>query len=105
MDFHDTVVDESKWQAVRHGLQAAVLPPTGILPAREAVGQTLERIAPHAEQLGAGRALAGIERILDAGNSAERQRAVFEAERQDVRSVVAALAAESESAATAPTAA
>jgi glutamate---cysteine ligase / carboxylate-amine ligase len=91
---HDALIHESKWQAVRHGLDARVFAPEGLCSMREAVLHTLARILPHAEELGAGEYLEGIERIVDEGNSAERQLDVFEAER-DVAAVAAAIVEES----------
>jgi carboxylate-amine ligase len=93
-DLHDTLVQEAKWQAVRHGLDAHVATPGGVLPVREAVAHTLERIAPHAAELGGAAHLAGVERILAGGTSAERQVAVFEAV-ASTRAVTASIAAES----------
>jgi len=66
----------------------------GTVPLRDAVMQTLERIRPHADELGASAYLAGIERIVAEGNSAERQLAVFAGE-GDVASVMAAVVDES----------
>jgi glutamate---cysteine ligase / carboxylate-amine ligase len=91
---HEALLHESKWQAVRHGLEARVFAPDGFGPVREAVTRTLERIRPHAEELGGCDYLAGVERIVTEGNSAQRQLEVFAAER-DVAAVAAALVAES----------
>ena len=91
---HDALIHESKWQAVRHGLAAQVVTRDGTVPVRDAVMQTLERIRPHADELGASAYLAGIERIVAEGNSAERQLAVFAGE-GDVASVMAAVVDES----------
>jgi gamma-glutamyl:cysteine ligase YbdK (ATP-grasp superfamily) len=84
---------ESKWQAVRRGLDARVFTPNGFAPVRDAVASTLERIAPHAEELGGAAHLRGIERILTDGNSAERQVAAFDAV-GEVVAVAAGLVAE-----------
>jgi glutamate---cysteine ligase / carboxylate-amine ligase len=90
---HDALIDESKWQAVRRGLDARVFTSHGFAPVREAIARTLEHIAPHAEELGGGAHLRGIERILAEGNSAERQVAAF-ADEGNARSVAAQLVAE-----------
>jgi carboxylate-amine ligase len=90
---HDTLINESKWQTVRHGLEARVFT-ADPGPVRQAVARTLERIRPHADDLGASEYLAGIERIVAEGNSAERQLDVF-ADDHEVAAVVAAIAAES----------
>lgn len=91
---HDALIHESKWQAVRHGLAARVFTQDGSCPVREAVARTLERIRPHADELGGGAYLAGIERIVADGNSAERQLGVF-AGAEDIAHVVAAVVDES----------
>jgi carboxylate-amine ligase len=90
---HDELIRESKWQAIRRGLEARVYTPRGFAPVRDAVARTLERIAPHAEELGGAAYLTGIERILAGGNSADRQRAAF-ASGKDVVAVAAELVAE-----------
>jgi gamma-glutamyl:cysteine ligase YbdK (ATP-grasp superfamily) len=70
-----------------------VFTPQGFAPVRDAIARTLERIAPHAEELGGAAHLRGIEQILADGNSAERQVAAF-AEGGNARSVAAQLVAE-----------
>ena len=91
---HEALVHESKWQAVRHGLDAQVFAPIGLSTVRDAVARTLEQIRPHAEDLECAEYLAGIERIVSEGNSSDRQLEVFAAEK-DVTAVAAAIAAES----------
>lgn len=91
---HEALLHESKWQAMRHGLEARVFAPGGFGPVRDVVTRTLERIRPHAEELDCAEYLAGIERIIAEGNSAERQLDVFAAEK-DVAGVAAAIVAES----------
>ncbi len=93
-ELHEALIHESKWQAVRHGLDASVFAPGGFGPVRDAVAWTLERIRPHAEELGCLEYLAGVERIVAEGNSATRQLEVFAAE-GDVAAVAAAIVAES----------
>jgi len=90
---HDALIHESKWQAVRRGLDARVFTPHGFAPVRDAVARTLERIGPHAEELGGAAYLVGIEHILADRNSAERQVAAFAAA-GDVAAVAAGLVAE-----------
>jgi len=90
---HDALIHESKWQAVRRGLDARVFTPHGFAPVRDAVERTLERVVPHAEELGGAAHLLGIERILADRNSAERQVAAFDAA-GDIAAVAAGLVAE-----------
>jgi carboxylate-amine ligase len=91
---HEALIAESKWQAVRRGLEARVFTPDGVGPVRDAVARTLERILPHAEELRAADYLAGIERIVAEGNSADRQLDVFAAE-GDIATVAGSIVAES----------
>ncbi|MEX0891394.1 MAG: YbdK family carboxylate-amine ligase [Gemmatimonadota bacterium] len=63
-----------EWQAARHGLDARLMGPDGPVPVRDAIRRLLDHVAPTAEQLGDGAALAGVERILERGNAAERIR-------------------------------
>ncbi len=75
------MLDENKWLAARHGLEGEIVD----LPSSERVGtkvltrRLLERLTPHAEQLGAADALDGIRDLLERGNGASRQIVVYEA--------------------------
>jgi len=90
---HDALIVESKWQAIRHGLDARVFTPYGVAPVRDAILRTLDRIAPHAEELGSATHLARIEQIVAEGNGAQRQRAAFAAG-TDITAVAASLVEE-----------
>jgi glutamate---cysteine ligase / carboxylate-amine ligase len=83
------MLDENKWLAARHGLDQELvdLPRTKRVSTRELALRVLERIRPHAEELGSEGELAGIEDLLDRGNGASRQMVVYEAN-QDLREVV-----------------
>ncbi len=85
---------ENKWQAIRYGLEAAVLgadaAPT---PIRSQILRTLDELGDVASELESETALLGIERIVRAGNGAERQLAVFAAT-ADIRAVTRMIAAE-----------
>ncbi len=66
-------LEESYFQAGRHGLEAEILVPGGAtVPARELGRRVLEEAAPYA--VGGADSLALLERILVAGNGAEEQR-------------------------------
>jgi carboxylate-amine ligase len=88
------MVDENKWLAARHGLDGELVD----LPSRERVGtrelarRLLDRLRPHAEELGSAAELAGVEDLLARGNGAARQLVVHEAN-HDLREVVAEIAA------------
>jgi glutamate---cysteine ligase / carboxylate-amine ligase len=97
--FPPQMIDENKWLATRHGLGGELvdLPSRTRVPTRELVGRLLERLRPHAEELGSAAELAGIEDLLERGDGAARQRVVYEANhdlREVVAEIVAATAAE-----------
>src|SRR5918911_3574721 len=81
--------DENKWLAARHGLDQELvdLPKTKRVAARELALRVLDRVRPHAEELGSERELDGIEDVLDRGNGASRQLVVRQAN-NDLREVV-----------------
>jgi glutamate---cysteine ligase / carboxylate-amine ligase len=61
------------------------------VPVAQLIRRTLREIEPHARELGSDRELAGIAEILARGNGADRQRRVFNANR-DVTEVVREIA-------------
>jgi glutamate---cysteine ligase / carboxylate-amine ligase len=70
---------ESSFQATRHGLQATLLDRDAEpVPARDLANRTLELASAVADELECGAELATVQAILDDGNGAEQQRAVFE---------------------------
>ncbi|WP_347756965.1 glutamate--cysteine ligase [Agrococcus sp. ProA11] len=73
------LVRENKWRAARDGLDAtAIMDEEGTLqPVRDAIGETLERLAPIARDLGATRSIAAAGRVLARGGSAAQQRAAY----------------------------
>ncbi len=83
------VLDENRWLAARHGLDAELLDTAGGPPraVRDWAGELLEQLAPHARALGCAAELEGIEDLLRAGNGAQRQQMVFEANR-DLRELM-----------------
>ena len=88
------MLDENKWLAARHGLDAELVD----LPSSERVGakaltrRLLERLIPHAQDLGGEDALAGIRDLLERGNGATRQIVVYEAN-HDLNEVMAEIIA------------
>lgn len=70
-------LEESYYQAGRHGLDARLMVAGGSAePAREVGRRVLAEVRPYAAELGGEEALAEIERILREGNGADRQRRV-----------------------------
>jgi glutamate---cysteine ligase / carboxylate-amine ligase len=83
------MLDENKWLAARHGLdgQLVDLPKTARVPVVDLARRVMERMRPHAEELGSGTELDALEDILENGNGASRQLVVYEAN-HDLREVV-----------------
>ena len=88
------MLDENKWLAARHGLSGSLvdLPDIGRVPVPELAQRVLDRLAPHAEELGSTEDLEHVEDILENGNGASRQAVVYEAN-HDLREVVAEIVA------------
>jgi glutamate---cysteine ligase / carboxylate-amine ligase len=88
------MLDENKWLAARHGLSGSLvdLPDMGRVPVPELARRLLDRLAPHAEELGSTEDVECIEDILENGNGASRQAVVYEAN-HDLREVVAEIVA------------
>jgi carboxylate-amine ligase len=83
------MLDENKWLAARHGLEAQLvdLPKQERVPVPELTRRVMERLRPHAEELGSEADFDCLEDILDIGNGASRQRKVYDAN-HDLREVV-----------------
>ena len=83
------MLDENKWLAARHGLDAQLvdLPKQERVPVPELTRRVMERLRPHAEELGSEEDFDCLEDILDKGTGASRQRKVYDAN-HDLREVV-----------------
>jgi carboxylate-amine ligase len=88
------ILDENRWLAARHGLEAELVDHTSArrTGVRERTASLLERIAPHASELGCAEELEGIHDLLRAGNGALRQQMVYEAN-HDLRELMAEIVA------------
>jgi glutamate---cysteine ligase / carboxylate-amine ligase len=72
---HREALEESYFQAARHGLDANILFASERLePVREAAARVLEAVLPYGRELGGAESLAAVERILREGNGADEQR-------------------------------
>lgn len=72
-----SVIAANEWTVARYGLEATVMDPSreeGTEGVRDSIRRLLERVAPFAERLGDGAALAGVETILQRGNASDRIR-------------------------------
>jgi glutamate---cysteine ligase / carboxylate-amine ligase len=83
------MLEENKWLAARYGLQGELvdLPQSSRVAATELALRLVERLSPHAEELGCLRELETIEHMVERGTGAQRQLAVWRADR-DLRSLV-----------------
>jgi carboxylate-amine ligase len=88
------MLDENKWLAARHGLEGEIidLPSAERVSTKALTRRLLERLEPHAQQLGGADALAGIRDVLERGNGAARQIVVYEAN-TDLNEVMAEIIA------------
>jgi carboxylate-amine ligase len=84
------MLDENKWLAARHGLDGELvdLPKRDRVRTKDLVRRLIDRLHPHAEELGSADDFEGLEDLLDHGNGGTRQRVVYEAN-HDLREVVA----------------
>jgi carboxylate-amine ligase len=88
------MLDENKWLAARHGLEGEIvdLPSNERVTTKALTKRLLDRLTPHAQQLGSEDALGGIRDLLERGNGAARQIVVYEANR-DLHEVMAEIVA------------
>jgi carboxylate-amine ligase len=89
--YHRILTTENKWLAARYGLEAPVMDlETGRrnrVPVAQLIRRTLKELEPHARELGSEAELEGIQEILSKGNGADRQRRIWNANR-DIAEVV-----------------
>jgi carboxylate-amine ligase len=88
-------IEENRWRAARYGVQGEMIDPQAgrLRPAREVIGETLERITPAAERCGAARGVALAHALLARDVPAE-QRAI--AQRDGLPALCRTLAASTE---------
>jgi carboxylate-amine ligase len=91
------MLEENKWLAARYGIEGELvdLPQSSRCTAKELARRLVERLGPHARELGCLRELETIEEMVDRGTGAQRQLAVWRADRdlrQLVRKIVEATA-------------
>jgi carboxylate-amine ligase len=100
--YHRILTTENKWLAARYGLEAPVMDlATGRrnrVPVAQLVRRTLRELEPHARELGCDAELEGISEILAKGNGSDRQRRIWNANR-DIVEVVREIAEATEPAA------
>jgi carboxylate-amine ligase len=87
--FPHELLEENKWLAARYGLTGELidLPQSARVPARELARRLVERLRPHAQELGSVRELEAVFELIEGGTGAERQLADWRADR-DLRALV-----------------
>ncbi|MBA3328176.1 MAG: carboxylate-amine ligase [Solirubrobacterales bacterium] len=93
-DYPWQMLDENKFLAARHGLEGEMvdLPSSERVATKALSRRLLDRLRPHAQDLGSADALDGIEDLLERGNGASRQIVVYEAN-HDLTEVMAEIVA------------
>ena len=73
--FPAELIEENKWLATRYGIQGDLidLPSSSRIPAADLARRVVERLRPHARELGSERELEGIEDLVEHGTGANRQ--------------------------------
>jgi carboxylate-amine ligase len=92
------LLEENKWLAARYGVQGDLidLPQSTRIPTAELARRLIERLRPHARELGSEREFDVLEDLIANGSGADRQLAEYRANRDMValvRAIVAATAA------------
>jgi carboxylate-amine ligase len=73
--FPAELIEENKWLATRYGMQGELidLPSSARIPAADLARRVVERLRPHARELGSERELEGIEDLTEHGTGGNRQ--------------------------------
>lgn len=87
------ILDENKYLAAIHGLEGELvdLPSSERVRTRDLAKRLLDRLRPHAQELGSENELEGIVDLLDRGTGGDRQVLVYDANK-DLREVMAEMA-------------
>jgi carboxylate-amine ligase len=88
------ILDENRWLAARHGLEAELIDAASATRAsvRQLTESLLAELEPHAVELRCAQELQGVRDLLRAGNGALRQQMVYEAN-HDLRELMAEIVA------------
>jgi carboxylate-amine ligase len=78
--YNRDLAEENRWRASRHGMDAAFYDAAAdtTVPAREIARDLVERLTPHAQDLGCEAELEGVLEIVEGGTGSQRQREVYE---------------------------
>ncbi len=78
--YNKDLAEENKWRASRDGMDAALYnaDEDATVPARDVARDLVEKLKPHAQDLGCEGELEGILEIVEGGTGSQRQREVYE---------------------------
>jgi carboxylate-amine ligase len=78
--YNRDLAEENRWRASRHGMDAPFYDAAAdtTVPAREIARDLVERLIPHAQDLGCEAELEGVHEIVEGGTGSQRQREVYE---------------------------
>ena len=78
--YNRDLAEENKWRASRHGMDATFYDAATdtTVPARDIARDLIERLTPHAQDLGCEAELEGVLEIIEGGTGSQRQREVYE---------------------------
>ncbi len=76
--YNKDLAEENKWRASRHGMDAAFYDEDTTVPARDIARDLVEKLNPHAQDLGCETELEGILEIVEGGTGSQSQREVYE---------------------------
>ena len=78
--YNRDIAEENRWRASRHGMDAGFYDAAGdrTVPAREIARDLVERLKPHAQDLGCEAELEGVLELVEGGTGSQRQREVYE---------------------------
>jgi glutamate---cysteine ligase / carboxylate-amine ligase len=78
--YNRDLAEENRWRASRHGMDAGFYDAATdtTVPAREIARELVERLTPHAQDLGCEAELEGVLEIVEGGTGSQRQREVYE---------------------------
>ncbi len=78
--YNRDIAEENRWRASRHGMDAGFYDAAGdrTVPARDVARDLVERLRPHAQDLGCEADLEGVLEIVEGGTGSRRQREVYE---------------------------
>jgi len=78
--YNRDLAEENRWRASRHGMDAGFYDAGGdrTVPAGEIARDLVEKLKPHAQDLGCETELEGVLEIVEGGTGSQRQREVYE---------------------------